>query len=492
MNLGTEEHRGDKPGHFCGIVGAIAAEGDVAPDLFYGLRVLQHRGQESAGIAVHNGAIHAEKGMGLVHEVFGAETVERLSGNVGIGHVRYSTEGASSLENCQPIVASSSAGDIALAHNGEIVNAPELRRELQRKGWAFMTSTDSEVIVRLLANEIIQTRDVNVALREFTSKLVGSYSLVVLIGNRLFAIRDGLAIRPLCYGRRDGTHLVASESVVFDTLGAKFIRDLRPGEILELTAEGVQSTRLPHPTNTAHCMFEWVYFSRPDTVLDGRLVYDVRVRIGQELAEEHPVDADMVVPVPDSGRAHAFGYSQAADLPLVEGLIKNRYIERTFILPSQEDRDVGVHLKLNAVRSLLQGKRVILVDDSIVRGTTMKKIVRLVREAGAREIHVRVGCPPITSPCYLGIDMKTRDQFVANGRSVEEIRAHLEADSLGYISNEGLVKAIGRSEGDLCLGCLTAEYPVPVPGERMRPQRRLDLFDRKPAAREELAKARRS
>jgi amidophosphoribosyltransferase len=466
----------DHPRHHCGIVGAIAKGHDVAPDLFYGLRVLQHRGQESAGLAVHNGQIQTKKGMGLVHEVFDGEDIDRLKGQVGIGHVRYSTEGASALENAQPIVASSSAGDIAMAHNGEIVNARELRRELQRKGWAFITGTDSEVIVRLLANEIIQTRDVNQALREFTSKLVGSYSLVLLVGERLFAIRDPMAVRPLCYGRKDSEHIVASESVVFDTLGAKFIRDLRPGEIMELTTEGVHSTRLPHPTNAAHCMFEWVYFSRPDSVLDGRLVYDVRVKIGRELAADHPVEADMVVAIPDSGRAHAFGYAEVAGLPLVEGLIKNRYIERTFILPNQTDRDVGVHLKLNAIRSLLQGKRVVLVDDSIVRGTTMKKIVGLVREAGAREVHVRIGCPPIRAPCYLGIDMKTRHQFAANDRTVEEIRERLGPDSLGYLSIPGLVRAIGMGEADLCTGCLTGEYPVQVPGERMRPQRRLDLF----------------
>lgn len=466
----------DHPNCNCGIMGAISTGEDVVVDLFYGLRVLQHRGQESAGLAVFDGGINCKKAMGLVHEVFSPEDLSEMSSHVGIGHVRYSTEGASALENAQPIMASSIAGDIALAHNGEIVNASELRRELQRRGWAFMTSTDSEVIVRLLANEIIRTRDINQALREFTSKLIGSYSLVLLIGDRLFAIRDPLAIRPLCYGRKDGMYIVASESVVFDTLGARFIRDLRPGEILELTPEGIHSTRLPHPNNTAHCMFEWVYFSRPDSVIDGRLVYDVRVRIGEELAREHPAEADLVVPVPDSGRAHAFGFAEAAGLRLVEGLIKNRYIERTFIMPNQEDRDIGVHLKLNAVRSLLQGKRVVLIDDSIVRGTTMKKIVKLVREAGAREVHVRIGCPPIRAPCYLGIDMKTRDQFVANGREVAEIREYLGADSLGYVSIKGLVKAIGMSAGDLCLGCLLAEYPVQVPGERMRPQRRLDLF----------------
>lgn len=470
------EPQDDHPNCNCGIVGAVAQDGNVVANLFYGLRVLQHRGQESAGLAVFEGQINCKKGMGLVPEVFSPDDLSQMSGRVGIGHVRYSTEGASALENAQPIVASSIAGDIGLAHNGEVVNASELRRELQRKGWAFITSTDSEVIVRLLANEIIRTKDVNQALREFTNKLVGSYSLVLLIGNRLFAIRDPLAVRPLCYGRKDGMHIVASETVVFDTLGAKFIRDLKPGEILELTPEGVHSTRLPHPNNTAHCMFEWVYFSRPDSVLDGRLVYDVRVRIGEQLAQEYPVEADMVVPIPDSGRAHAFGFAEALGMPLVEGLIKNRYIERTFIMPNQEERDLGVHLKLNAVRSLLQGKRVVLIDDSIVRGTTMRKIVKLVKEAGAREVHVRIGCPPIRAPCYLGIDMKTRDQFVANGRKVEEIREYLGADTLGYVSIKGLVNAIGISAADLCLGCLLAEYPVQVPGERVRPQRRLDLF----------------
>ncbi|MCJ2520781.1 MAG: amidophosphoribosyltransferase [Candidatus Thermoplasmatota archaeon] len=466
----------DHPNCNCGIIGVVAEDGNIVPELFYGLRVLQHRGQESAGIAVFEEQINCKKAMGLVPEVFSSEELSELSGQVGIGHVRYSTEGASALENAQPIVASSIAGDIALAHNGEVVNADELRRELQRKRWAFLTSTDSEVIVRVLANEIIKTRDVNQALKEFTGRLIGSYSLVLLVGERLFAIRDPLAIRPLSYGRKDGMHIVASESVVFDTLGARFIRDLRPGEILELTPHGVKSTRLPHPNNSAHCMFEWVYFSRPDSVLDGRLVYDVRVKIGEEIAREHPVAADMVVPVPDSGRAHAFGFAQALGLPLMEGLIKNRYIERTFIIPDQEERDIGVHLKLNAIRSLLQGKRVVLIDDSIVRGTTMSKIVKLVREAGAKEIHVRIGCPPIRAPCYLGIDMKTRDQFAANGRTVEQIRDSLGADSLEYLTIEGLVRAISMSEEDLCLGCLTAVYPVQVPGERLRPQRRLDLF----------------
>lgn len=468
-------HWGDHPKHHCGIMGALSTQ-DVAPAIFYGLRVLQHRGQESAGIAVHRGSIVAKKGMGLVHEVFSQEDLAALKGRVGIGHVRYSTTGTSVLDNAQPIVVSSSVGDIALAHNGDIVNAHELKEELQDKGWAFVTSTDSEVIVRLLANELARTKDVGQAIKTFTSKLVGAYSLVLLIGGRLFALRDPLAIRPLALGKMKDGWVVASESVVMDTLGGEFLRDLKPGEVLELTPEGPVSSRLPHPNNTGHCMFEWVYFARPDAIVDGRQVYDVRMRIGEELARLHPVEADLVVPVPDSGRAHAFGYSRASGIPVAEGLIKNRYIERTFIMPNQEDREMGVTLKLNPVRSLIEGKRIVLIDDSIVRGTTIRKIVKITRDGGAREVHVRVGCPPIVAPCYLGVDMKTRDQFIATGRRVEEIREFIGADSLGYCTIEALVRAIGKPQDDLCLGCLTGEYPVEVPGERLRRQRRLDLF----------------
>jgi amidophosphoribosyltransferase len=475
----TQEPWDDRPKDHCGLVG-VASHRDVSADIFIGLRVLQHRGQESAGIAVYNGAVLARKGMGLVHEVFTPNSLTALKGPVGIGHVRYSTTGTSVIDNAQPIVSSSVLGDVALAHNGDIVNAGELREELEAKGWSFITSTDSEVIVRLLANEIAKTKDATVALKNFTAKLVGAYSLVILIGGRLFAVRDPLAIRPLCLGRTDDSHIVASESVVFDTLGAKFVRDLRPGEVLEVKPDEVISSRLPHPTNTAHCMFEWVYFSRPDSQLDGRQVYDVRVRIGEELAKLHPVEADVIVPVPDSGRAHAYGFSRVSGIPTAEGLIKNRYIERTFIMPNPSDRELGVMLKLNPIRSVIEGKRVVLIDDSIVRGTTIRQIVRIVRDGGAREVHVRVGCPPIIAPCYLGIDMKTRNQFVATGRSVEEISEFIGADSLGYLSVEALVRALGVAQEDLCLACLTAEYPVEIPGERFRPQRRLDVFMEEP------------
>lgn len=465
-----------RPNEKCGVIG-VACAGPAAPEIYYGLRILQHRGQESAGISVYDGgANHVKRGMGLVHEVFSRDDLSGLPGSAGIGHVRYSTTGSSVIENAQPITCMSVQGDIALAHNGDIVNADAVREDLMRKGWGFVTSSDSEVIVRLLANEIAGTGDVRRALREFTKRLIGAYSLTLLIGDTVYAIRDPLGIRPLCIGQREGSTMVASESVVFDTLGYKFIRDLRPGEIVELRPDGFESYRIPHPVNTAHCMFEWVYFARPDSVLDGRLVYDARVKIGRQLARDHPANADIVVPVPESGRAQAQGFSQESGLPVVEGLIKNRYIERTFIMPEQEDREIGVLLKLNPIKSAVKGKRIVLIDDSIVRGTTIRKIVQILREAGAREVHVRVGCPPIRSPCYLGIDMKTRDQFIANSRTVEEIRGFITADSLGYLSMPGLIRALGHPRNDLCLGCLTGEYPVEVPGEKFRGIERLEAF----------------
>ncbi len=471
----TSEYSDLRPREKCGIIGCAGTQ-PVANDLYYGLRILQHRGQESAGLAVYDGEVRAKRGMGLVHEVFSKEDIATFRGNAGIGHVRYSTTGSSVLDNAQPIVVRTAYGEVALAHNGDISNAGELREELSKKGWAFMTSSDSEVIVRLLANEIANTGDVHRALKEFTNRLVGAYSLALLIKDTVYAVRDPLAVRPLCVGEGNGNMMISSESVVFDALGYKFIRDLKPGEIVELRPGGFESYRLPHPTHTAHCMFEWVYFARPDSVLDGRLVYDARVKIGEQLAREHPVEADIVVPVPESGRAQAQGYSQVSGLPVVEGLIKNRYIERTFIMPEQSDREIGVLLKLNPIRSAVKNRRVVLIDDSIVRGTTIRKIVQILRQAGASEVHVRIGCPPIRSPCYLGIDMKTRDQFIANERTVEEIAEFITADSLGYLSMKGMIAALKHPREDLCLGCLTGEYPVPIPGERIRKERPLEVF----------------
>jgi amidophosphoribosyltransferase len=476
---GENGYRELKPRDKCGVIGAVG-NSPVATDIYYALRIVQHRGQESAGIAVFDGEIKVKKGMGLAHEVFSKEDLQDLGGNSGMGHVRYSTTGSSAIENAQPISCTTEYGGIALAHNGDIVNSEALRKELQKRGWAFMTSSDSEVIVRLLANEISSTGDVIRALREFTKKLVGAYSLVIMIGDRVFGMRDPLAVRPLCIGRGNGLRMIASESVVFDTLGMRFLRDIKPGEIVELTREGFESWRLPHPTHTAHCMFEWLYFARPDSFLDGRLVYDARVKVGETLAKEHPVKADIVMPVPESGRAQAQGYSRASGLPLVEGLIKNRYIERTFIMPDQSEREIGVLLKLNPVRSAIKGKRVVLVDDSIVRGTTIRKIVQIIREAGAKEIHLRIGCPPIKAPCYLGIDMKTRDQFIANKKTVPEITKYITADTLGYISFEGMIRSLKQAREDLCLGCLTGEYPVKIPGERFRLEKPLEEFAEEP------------
>ena len=481
MRSGFENSHGEhRPRDKCGVIGAIGSS-PVATDIYYALRIVQHRGQESAGMAVYDGEIKVKKGMGLAHEVFSKEDLQDLPGTAGIGHVRYSTTGSSAIENAQPISCTTEYGGIALAHNGDIVNSDALRKELQKKGWAFMTSSDSEVIIRLLANEISSTGDVIRALREFTKKLVGAYSLVIMVGDRVFGLRDPLAVRPLCIGRGNGLRMVVSESVVFDTLGMRFLRDVKPGEIVELTKDGFESWRLPHPTHTAHCMFEWLYFARPDSLLDGRLVYDARVAVGEHLAKEHPVKADIVMPVPESGRAQAQGYSRAAGLPLVEGLIKNRYIERTFIMPDQSEREIGVLLKLNPVRSAIRGKRVVLVDDSIVRGTTVRKIVQIIREAGAKEIHLRIGCPPIIAPCYLGIDMKTRNQFIANEKTVPEITKYVTADTLGYISIEGMIESLRQAREDLCLGCLTGEYPVRIPGEKFRTAKPLEEFAEEPA-----------
>jgi amidophosphoribosyltransferase len=462
----------NKPKDGCGIVGVISKE-SVAYDIRYSLRILQHRGQESAGIAVFNKGIECHKGMGLVYEAMSNEQMGTLKGNVGIGHVRYSTAGSSTFENSQPVVVKTDVGEIALAHNGEIVNADTLRKGLQKKGWAFATTTDSEIIIRLLANEISTTRDVIKAIKSLMGKLVGSYSLVVLIEDRLIAVRDPFAFKPLCIGKFKNGYMVSSESVVFDTLGGTFMRDLKP---VELMGDSIRPTMTSSPKNLAHCMFEWVYFARPDSVIEGRLVYDVRREIGKTLAKEHPVEADVVIPVPDSGRAHALGYYEGSGIPYGEGLMKNRYIERTFIMPQQEDREMSVILKLNPIRPVVDNKRVVLADDSIVRGTTMRKIVQLLRNAGAKEVHVRIGSPPIRAPCYFGIDMKTRDQFAATDRTVEQIAELITADTLGYISLEGLIKAIGRPSKDLCLGCLTGEYPIRIPGEKVRFQKQIDVF----------------
>ena len=461
----------------CGIVG-IASDTDVSYEIFTALRSLQHRGQESAGISVFNDSsgIVTLKGMGLVTEAFPEDALAELKGDIGLGHVRYSTAGESTIKNAQPIEMHIVSGMISLAHNGELVNAESLRSHYKEKGWAFFTTSDSEVIIRLLSKELHDGRDEVSAIKEVMRTISGSYALVILINGRLYAVRDPLGIKPLALGRKGGTWMVASESVAFDALGFELVRDVEPGEIVELRKGGAVSHMTPAPEKSAHCFFEWVYFSRSDSVLDGVLVYDVRKKIGEILARESPVEADMVIPVPDSGRAHALGYAEASGIKYAEGLMKNRYVDRTFIMPDQKMREYNVSVKLNPIRSMLEGKKVVLVDDSIVRGTTMKKIVSMLRDAGAKEVHVRIGCPPIIAPCYLGIDMKTRDQLIAPERSIEEIRKIVGADSLAYVSIEGLVEAIGKDRNDLCLGCVSGEYPVKIEGERFREQSTLEEY----------------
>jgi len=465
----------EHPQDECGVF-AIASISNASVDIFYALRVLQHRGQESAGICVYNNGIKCIKGMGLAHQALKADDVKNLKGDRGIGHVRYSTFGSSNIENAQPIVVSTNYGDIALAHNGEIVNAGQIMDELKKKGWAFITSSDSEIAVRLLANDIANTGDPVRSLKNLMSMIQGSFSMTIMIDNRVFAIRDPYGFRPLCIGRTKVGYAAASESVVFDTLGGEFIRDVEPGEIVELLPGEAKAIKTGLARGRAHCMFEWVYIARADSTIEEKLVYEVRRRIGQRLAKEQPVNADVVVPIPDSGRSHAIGYSEVSGIPYSEGLMKNRYVERTFIMPEQTERTTSVMLKLNPLKSVIKDKRVVLVDDSIVRGTTIRQIVQIVRNAGAKEVHVRIGSPPIRAPCFFGIDMKTRDQFAATDRTIEQIGKMITADSLGYISVEGLVDAIGLAAGDLCLGCLTEEYPIAVPGEKVRYQKKLDSF----------------
>jgi amidophosphoribosyltransferase len=412
--------------------------------------------------------------MGLVENVFTPEVLQALDGNVGIGHVRYSTTGASALENAQPFTVTTSHGELALGHNGDIANSKKLREELKAKGWAFQTSSDSEVAVRMIANELSETGNLVRAIRSVMKRLSGAYSFIILFKDRVYAVRDPHAIRPLCIGElADGGFVAASESVALDVVSAKFIRDLEPGEIIEISHEGLKAFPGTAAESTAHCQFEFVYFARADSVMDGKNVHDVRIRLGEILAEEAPARADVVVPVPDSGRTHALGFARKSGIPFMEGLMKNRYIHRTFIMPEQQARDIGVKLKLNPVPSVIKGKRVVLVDDSIVRGTTTRRIVNLLREAGAKEVHLRIGSPPIKSPCYLGVDMPTREQLIASSRNEKEIAAFIGADSLAYLSVEGLVKSIGMDKGDLCLGCLTGEYPVEIPGEKHRLQKTL-------------------
>ena len=451
----------------CGIVGAYSRDKsvNVSRQIYYGLYSLQHRGQESAGISAHNGnEISTFRGMGLVCDVFNNGNVQGIDGNVGIGHVRYSTTGKSKIENSQPIFGDFDSGTISIAHNGDIINSPALRSELELLGYEFKSTTDSEVLCHLLIRELAKTPDTVDAIRNVTKMLNGSYSLVIMVNDDLFVARDPTGIKPLSMGEMGDLTMVASETVAFDVIGANYIRDVEPGEIIHINDE-IKSYKLPDEDKPrrAHCMFEYVYFARPDSVLDGSSVYNVRLNIGKALSKEFSADADVVMPVPDSAITAAIGYSRESGLGYGEGLIKNRYVGRTFIMPTQEERETSVRLKMNPIRSELEGKSIVLVDDSIVRGTTSKSLVKVLREAGAKEIHLRVGCPPIISPCYYGIAMATKKELIASDKNVEDIRKILGVDSLGYLSIESLIECIGIEDGNLCVGCLTGEYPTELP-----------------------------
>jgi amidophosphoribosyltransferase len=463
---------------FCGVVGVSLQGKGAAPYLFRGLRSLQHRGQESAGIATSShGIVYQRKGMGLVHEIFTQELLDSLRGPIGIGHVRYSTTGSSDLENAQPIVVKMREDDGAIAHNGDIVNFGRIRHRLESQGVDLLGNADTETMAQMIALEYGRTRDLDAAIRRACSEIIGGYAVVLLVGNRIYAFRDPLGIRPLVYGTVEGGVAVASESVALELMGGKLVRDLAPGEVLVLErGQLARSSRIPNSGDRAHCMFEWVYFSRPDSIAEGASVYDVRHSIGTRLASESPAEADVVVPVPDSARPQALGYAEASGIPYAEALIKNRFVERTFILPDQRRRESEVRVKLHPIPGLLKGKRVVLLDDSIVRGTTLREIVQMVRQAGATRVDVRIGCPPIVAPCYFGIDMKERKELVAHNRTPEEVASVVGADSVHYLSMSGLVESIGLRSDQLCLGCLSGKYPVEVPEERHRFQKSLQEF----------------
>jgi len=458
----------------CGVV-AISSNKNVAQEIYVALTALQHRGQEAAGMAIYDEKLKLYRGLGLVGEAFRDFNLEEMKGKRGIGHVYYSIK-MSTQENVQPILIHTSAGDMAIAHNGIITNSEKLKEELMEEGHNFSYGNEEEAVIYLLSDNL-KERGIEKAVKAVMKKLQGSYSFTFMLKNRVFGLRDPLGIKPLCLGKIDGGHIIASESVAIDALGGEIIRDVEPGELVEITPEGYKSYKLVEEKHRAHCFFEYVYFARADSVIDGVEVYGVRERIGRILAREHPVEADFIVPIPDSGRAHAYGFSKESGIPLAEGLMKNRYIARTFILPTQSIREKLVRLKLNPVKGIVKGKRVVLIDDSIVRGTTMKKIVEMLRHHGAKEVHVRIGSPPIIAPCYFGIDMTTREQLMASGKSVKEIEAAIGADSLAYISIDGMVEAIGMEKEGLCLGCVTGEYPVKIEGEKYRFQESLERWE---------------
>jgi amidophosphoribosyltransferase len=444
----------------CGVFGVYAPGEDVARLTFFALFALQHRGQESAGIATSNGKrLQVYAKLGLVSQVFTEDSLSQLSGDFAIGHNRYSTRGSNRITNVQPLVVGRGANTIAVAHNGNIVNAEHLYQELCEQGYTFRGSTDTEVLANLILSS--PAKDWVERIRYAMHRLQGAYSLTLLTNRSLYAVRDPLGVRPLCLGTLNGGWVVASESCALDHIGTKFLREIEPGEIVVINENGLNSYR-EKTERQALCVFEYIYFARPDSVIDGRLLYPARTAMGEVLAEEHPVDADLVMGVPDSATAAAIGYSRASGIPLCEGLLKNRYVGRTFIEPDQRIRDLGVQLKFNPLPRMLDGQRLVVIDDSIVRGTTTPKVVKLLRRAGAKEVHMRICAPPIRYPCFFGVDMASRWELIAAQKTVPEVKDFIGADSLGYMSIDGLIKAIGLPKEMFCLACFTGDYPIPV------------------------------
>ena len=464
-----------RPHEECGIFGVFNHQ--EASNLTYlGLYALQHRGQEACGIVSSDGHdLYAHKGMGLVADVFGNQEIfKKLPGRSAIGHVRYSTTGSSVLKNVQPIMVNYSRGSIAVAHNGNLVNAQRIKDELEAWGSIFQTTMDTEIIIHLLATS--KANSLLDRLTDALSQVTGAYSLLFLTESRMIAARDPQGFRPLCLGRLGSAYVVASESCALDLIEATFIREIEPGEIVEITSSGMTSYFPLKKTIPAPCIFEFVYFARPDSFIFGKNVYTVRKELGRQLAREHRLEADIVIPVPDSGVPAAMGYAEESGINFELGLIRNHYVGRTFIEPQQSIRHFGVKIKLNPVREILSGKRVVVIDDSIVRGTTSRKIVKMVRNAGASEVHMMISSPPTSYPCYYGIDTPNRKELISASHTIEEIRRYITADSLGYLSEEGLLKAVGTSNTGYCKACFSGGYPIGFPN--VRPDDQMDLFEK--------------
>lgn len=469
----VSEFRADELHEECGVFGIYDLDGgDIASSIYYGLFALQHRGQESCGIAVSDtagpkGRVQSCKGMGLVNEVFHPENLESLKGDIGVGHVRYSTAGASCVENVQPLVLNYVKGTLALAHNGNLTNTPELRHELEYTGAIFQTTIDSEVIAYHIARERLNTPDVESAVKNAMLKIKGAYSLIVMSPRKLIGARDPFGFRPLVIGKRDNSYVLASETCALDAISAEFVRDVEPGEIVTISKDGIKSDKSLQLKKAAKCIFEYIYFARPDSYLDGVSVYNSRIMAGKILAQTHPCEADIVLGVPDSGNAAAMGFALESGIPYGMGFIKNSYVGRTFIKPKQSVRESAVKIKLNVLKEVVNGKRVVMVDDSIVRGTTSERIVRMLKNAGATEVHVRISSPPFLFPCYFGTDVPSSDQLIAHNMTIEEICNMIGADSLGYLDVKRLAELINGDTG-YCDACFTGNYPVEPPVEDIR------------------------